>query len=157
MTNNADSSLLRWIETTKESGEARILLAPIQPTGEREPIYRYLNKLDKHMSLLEDVRLLYVAATRARSKLHLIGGIKTKEDGSVSVPGSGSFLSFIWPTAKTDLSDPRYLVEEDTVATLARPTIDPLSRPLYRVPSSWMLPSNPHPKPWKPRSTGLSF
>ncbi|MFK8032462.1 MAG: UvrD-helicase domain-containing protein [Gammaproteobacteria bacterium] len=153
MTNNVDSSLLRWIETTKESGETSILLAPIQPTGEREPIYRYLNKVDKHMSLLEDVRLLYVAATRARSKLHLIGGIKTKEDGSVTSPGSGSFMSFVWPTVKNGLSDPRFLVEEDTVETMARPAIDPLNRPLYRVPSSWMLPSKPHPKPWKPRSS----
>ncbi len=150
---NIDTSLLRWIETTKESGESGLMLAPIQPTGEQEPIYRYLHKLDKQMSRLEDVRLLYVAATRARSKLHLIGGIKTTEDGTVSHPGAGSFLSFVWPIVKTHLSDPQYLVEEDTVVTMARPTIDPLKRPLYRVPSSWMLPSNPHPKPWRPRSS----
>lgn len=153
MTGNHDASLLRWIETTKPSGQASLLLAPIQPTGEQEPIYRYLNALDKQMSVLEDVRLLYVAATRARSKLHLIGGIKTKEDGSVLVPGSGSFLSFVWPKVKEQLADPRFLVEEDTVVTMARPTIDPLKRPLYRVPSSWMLPSKPHPKPWRPRSS----
>ena len=151
--NVVDSSLLRWIETTQESGAPSLLLAPIQPTGEQEPIYRYLNTLDKRMSRLEDVRLLYVAATRARSKLHLIGEVKHGADGMVRPPGAGSFLNFVWHAVNTQLLDPQTLVEEDTVATRARPSIDPMTRPLYRVPSSWMLPSSPHPKPWRPRSS----
>ena len=147
-----DSSLLRWIETTRESGAPSLLLAPIQPTGEQEPIYRYLNRLDKQMARLEDARLLYVAATRAKRKLHLIGEVRKDEEDVVKAPGAGSFLSFIWSSVRDDLSDPTTVVEEDTVATRARPSIDPLTRPLYRVPSSWMLPTSPHPKPWRPRS-----
>ncbi|MEM7083495.1 MAG: UvrD-helicase domain-containing protein [Pseudomonadota bacterium] len=152
MTNNVDASLLRWIESTRENGDPSLLLAPIQPTGEQEPIYRYLNRLDKEMSRYEDDRLLYVAATRAKHRLHLIGGVKEDKDGAVATPPSGSFLRSVWPVVKSALSDPSAWVEEETMMTLARPTIDPRKRPLYRVPSEWMMPSKPHPKPWRPRS-----
>ena len=51
-----------------------LLLAPIRQTGaDEDPIYRWLRKLEAEKEHLEAGRLLYVAATRAKQRLHLLG------------------------------------------------------------------------------------
>ena len=52
----------------------------------------------------EDARLLYVAATRARKTLRLIGHADVKENkGERSCkPKSGSLLHHLWPLARQD-------------------------------------------------------
>ena len=65
--------------------------------GDADPIYKYLERLERRKTEHETARLLYVAATRARSRLHLLGSVKTKDDGSVAEPASGSFLKLLWP------------------------------------------------------------
>ncbi len=50
-----------------------LLLAPIQETGAAEDsIYLWLEKLESEKERLEEGRLLYVAATRARQRLHFL-------------------------------------------------------------------------------------
>jgi ATP-dependent helicase/nuclease subunit A len=52
----------------------RLLLAPIDETGgEKEPLYQYVRQLDREAEDIEAGRLFYVAATRAESRLHLLG------------------------------------------------------------------------------------
>jgi ATP-dependent exoDNAse (exonuclease V) beta subunit len=51
-----------------------LLLAPIDETGgEKEPLYQYVRLLDREAEDIEAGRLFYVAATRAESRLHLLG------------------------------------------------------------------------------------
>ena len=53
---------------------ADLLLAPIQETGAASDLtYHWLEKLDREKEYFEDERLLYVAATRAKKFLHLLG------------------------------------------------------------------------------------
>ncbi|MGH8738818.1 MAG: UvrD-helicase domain-containing protein, partial [Burkholderiales bacterium] len=55
----------------------RLLLAPIDETGgAREPLYQYVQTLDRKAEDIEAGRLFYVAATRAESRLHLLGCVK---------------------------------------------------------------------------------
>jgi len=50
-----------------------LLLAPIKATGaETDPTYRYLRDLNADAEDVESSRLLYVAATRAENRLHLL-------------------------------------------------------------------------------------
>ena len=79
-----------------------LLLAPIEEKGgESSPLYDFLSELNKEKEEYETLRLLYVAATRARSQLHLFGHLKpNKEEEWKPVPNS--LLSKLWPHIKEE-------------------------------------------------------
>jgi ATP-dependent helicase/nuclease subunit A len=86
--------LFMWMETA----EGSLLLAPIRPAGDEEDeIYEMIRELDKKKAGHELGRLLYVAATRARRRLHLLGDARREPDGAVRVPSRGSLLAKLWP------------------------------------------------------------
>ncbi len=79
-----DEKLLHWSERGRESGSSDLLLAPISAQGEdKSPMAKYLQRLDKVEGRFEDGRLLYVAATRSKQRLHLLGhvGLQEKDGG----------------------------------------------------------------------------
>jgi ATP-dependent helicase/nuclease subunit A len=89
-----DRKLFMWMETPAES----LLLAPINPTGQKgDAIYEFIRALDKEKADHETGRLLYVAATRAKRRLHLLGDTKRDPAGDVKPPAKGSLLAKIWP------------------------------------------------------------
>ncbi|MCC6587871.1 MAG: UvrD-helicase domain-containing protein [Bryobacterales bacterium] len=91
--------LLRWCEIETEEG-SRLLLAPVEAMeDDRDPLYEYLRKLEAEKARHESVRLLYVAATRARERLHLLGHVRQK-DGKMYNPFSGSLLELLWPVVR---------------------------------------------------------
>ena len=101
-TGNNDSALLLWDEVLGEDGRERLLVAPMRARGERvgEPtVYDTLRRLENARAAHETERLLYVAATRAIRRLHLVGVAETsdKADDGLKLPSSGSFLRLLWP------------------------------------------------------------
>jgi ATP-dependent exoDNAse (exonuclease V) beta subunit len=92
-----DRKLFMWMETPEES----LLLAPINPTGQKgDAIYEFIRALDKEKADHENGRLLYVAATRAKRRLHLLGDTKRDPHGDVKAPAKGSLLAKIWPVVR---------------------------------------------------------
>lgn len=91
--------LLRWLERPRPDGRGDLLLAPLGARRDAaEPIYRTLSQIDRQRSDHEARRLLYVAATRARRALHLIGGVRPDKD-AVLKPLAGSLLAHLWGSA----------------------------------------------------------
>ncbi len=89
-----DRKLFMWMETPARS----LLLAPINPAGTKgDEIYEYIRSLDKEKADHENGRLLYVAATRTRRRLHLLGDTKLDEHGKVRAPAKGCLLHKLWP------------------------------------------------------------
>jgi len=89
-----DGSLFMWMETA----DGALLLAPIKPAGVKaEPIYDMIRRLDKTKAGHEMGRLLYVAATRARRRLHLLGDAERDHDGVPRKPSGTSLLGKLWP------------------------------------------------------------
>jgi ATP-dependent exoDNAse (exonuclease V) beta subunit len=75
-----------------------LVLAPIPGAGgEVEPIHRYLDDVERARALNEKHRLLYVACTRARERLHLVGVARETADG-IKPPLAGTLLAALWPT-----------------------------------------------------------
>ena len=92
------SPLFLWKELAFGSG---LLLAPMKETGaEDDPAYRYLKGLDLEAEDTEASRLLYVAATRAENRLHLLACTKCDEHGDLKPPHSRSLLARAWPVAE---------------------------------------------------------
>jgi ATP-dependent exoDNAse (exonuclease V) beta subunit len=77
-----------------------LLLAPIKATGEEtHPTYRYLRDLDTAAEDVESSRLLYVAATRAENRLHLMACLDCDRDGELKKPIARSLLARAWDVA----------------------------------------------------------
>ncbi len=135
---NDDKKLFLWTETAGRSGPAQpnpLLIAPIQEAGaEPEPIYAWLQGLEAAKANLEAGRLLYVAATRARKRLHLLGEACTK-DGAVRAPASRTLLAKLWPVvhAHFDAAAP---------APQQAYSMNPVTpgQPLVRLAHDWRMP-----------------
>jgi ATP-dependent helicase/nuclease subunit A len=123
-----EPQLLLWLE---QSGE--LLLAPISESGrDTDPIYKYLSLIERRKVEHELARLLYVATTRARSTLHLLGSVRLKDDGSVAEPSG--FLKLLWPA----VSDRFANVSRAPAAEHSKP-----ARTVHRLPVNWSAPPPP--------------
>ena len=102
-TRTDDQRLLMWLEYMS-GGEPRLLLAPIHKVGvNKDPIYDYLRKVHATKNDQESTRLLYVAATRARRRLHLLGHTRLNQDGKAfKAPDPRAVLSKIWGAVEAD-------------------------------------------------------
>jgi ATP-dependent helicase/nuclease subunit A len=102
-TGKDDRSLFLWMETVESS----LLLAPINPTGTgKDPLYELIRGLDKRKAGHEMARLLYVAATRARRRLHLLGDVKRDDHGAAKEPPRGSLLQKLWSVVSREFDVP---------------------------------------------------
>lgn len=102
-----DSPLMAWAEVPDAYGQPRLLLAPTKAAlaTSQDRLYRYLSRVRKQKLDYEVQRLLYVATTRAKKRLHLLGAaaLLKEKDGVVSValkPASGSLLQVLWPVVQ---------------------------------------------------------
>ncbi len=141
-TTRGDSSrVLNWIESTSRDGEEHLLLAPVgrSDSVERDPIHVYLSLLNKQKSRFELQRLLYVACTRAKKSLHLVGHVKADpEAGTLNNPPAGSLLSLLWPMVAADfrqaLDRGDSIVQEDSETEWLLPE-------LRRLSADWQAPT----------------
>lgn len=91
--------LVLWIPHRDE-----LLLAPVQEKGgPQAEVYNFLTALDKEKEDLETLRLLYVAATRAKKQIHLFGAISNKP-AKETRPRKTSLLYRLWPFIKNEWS-----------------------------------------------------
>lgn len=108
-TKRSEQPLLLWHElagpgsSNTDRGNP-LVIAPIKPAGQKQdPIYDLLWSFDKRRESLEQDRLLYVAITRARKRLHLFAQLQRQEaDGNIVEPLSGSLLQRLWPAVSTE-------------------------------------------------------
>lgn len=161
-----DKQLFLWMEQPRIklfAGELNegsdLLLAPIQETGaDADRIYSWLEKLDGEKDRFEDERLLYVAATRARQRLHLLGSTGVVYDGGggfkLKPPAGKTLLNKIWPVvqpayadaaAHVMASDMCSITDEEESRKEKKPLVD---QSLYRLASDWVLPAAPPPVRW---------
>ena len=66
-----------------EQNADRVLFGPVKPRAETEadPVSCYLGAREARRASYEVDRLLYVAATRARKRLHLVGHVSVDDAG----------------------------------------------------------------------------
>jgi ATP-dependent exoDNAse (exonuclease V) beta subunit len=152
--------LLHWIELPRtDGGDSELLLAPIR-ASEHEPrgsLAAYIKSVRRERARIERVRLAYVAATRARHSLHLLGSLASVE-GESPRAAAGSLLRLLWPAigepfAATPLESPDASVKVEqaqgagVVSQQASVpgTHEGSGATLWRVPAHWRLPPAPEP------------
>lgn len=143
-----NSKLLHWFEL---AGEGQIVMSPMRNQAEKEKqkegdLIGFISGIESQRQKLEEGRLLYVAATRAKHKLYLFGAIKPNAKGEIKA-NSGSLLGSLWPAIEAAQAP---LIGE-AAAGMPAPQ-DPsdeltglgkLSQDYRRLPENWRLPEAP--------------
>jgi ATP-dependent helicase/nuclease subunit A len=123
--------LLNWLEIG-----GKLLLAPIKQTGqENGPIQIYLREIDKQKSQLETARLLYVAATRTKKFLHLLGHVSAK-----GTPDGTSLLHHLWSAVQQHFAGARLASAETAQERI------PIA--VRKLAFDWRLPAPPPAVEW---------
>lgn len=138
-----------------EKGKEGLLLAPIHPKGEQEdPIFQYLGSLEGEKERHERGRVLYVAVTRARKALHLIGHTRLK-DGIPVTPHRGTLLFPLWEAVGAEFltlaenlagsaEDGESQAATAPASSASTPGAAPFREPvLNRLPLDWRTPDPP--------------
>ncbi len=115
-TGGSDAPLLKWTEVVDSNKSnnpmsSTHILALSKETGEEnDPLYQYISDLEKQKANFELQRLIYVAATRAKSKLYAFCQLDSaNKDKNIAEeatssrfqdefkrPTKGSFLNLLW-------------------------------------------------------------
>ena len=106
--NRGREPLLRWLDLPRAEEESSdLIMAPAPVIGDEEPgeVNAFLKRLTALRAANEQVRLLYVAATRAKSTLHLFAAPKPRADGQL-IPRWGTLLASLWPALREAFQTP---------------------------------------------------
>ena len=134
------SQLLRWAQLTGLDVDGMtadgLVLSPPQARGnDGDSIYEWLKQLEQRRTELERGRLLYVAATRAKSELHLFGSASMdSKDEKIKPPRKGTMLSLLWHAVAHEF-------EHGTENKPSLAALAPSTAMLRRLPLSWQPPA----------------
>ncbi len=107
-TRNGEAPLLAWTERPRPQGEPDLVLGAVAAAGAgHDGVHRWIGNLERERERLESGRLMYVAATRARQRLHLLGSAASaqRKDGpAVREPAKDSLLSALWPAVAEEFA-----------------------------------------------------
>lgn len=150
-TKATDKSLLIWTERLDENGEPVIWVAPQPQKDEKDEFYELIREERKAKEHEEAKRLFYVAATRARDELYLLGNARGKRSGRECCrPNKNTFLGFIWDTVQQDFQ--AALRGRVGVQTNLFTGVDPAPKTiLSRLPAGWRTPQLASSVQWQPK------
>ncbi len=125
--------LLAWLERPRD-----LLLAPVKAAGaKKDQLSAYVKSIEKQKRENEEARLLYVAATRAAKRLHLLG-CATRSDKGLKAVG---LLDHLWQKVKDEFTRAEEALPPRPEPRAVVSRIPPV--PLRRLPSGWSAPSAP--------------
>lgn len=141
--------LLQWLEWVQADGRVDLLLSPIRPAGQdADALSRWMRDVAAKRRRHERARVLYVAATRARSALHLLGAVpEPSAPDRTPAPRNGTALGTLWGAVAA-----RFLAREpETSAPAASQEVAGAPAPqwLERLPADWRSPPPEPPFEWQ--------
>jgi len=146
-TSGEDKRLLYWRERPID-GRVQLLIAPIEQIASKaeQTIEGYLRQVQKDRTAEETKRLLYVACTRAKRALHLLGHV---DDAGAPEPGSLLQTLMLAPQVREYYSRVPFQQQSTATSTRATPV-------LHRIAADWQPPSAPEPLGWHGRTASSS-
>ena len=139
-TTKADEpSILSWLNLPDTGDGPAMIISPVSARvdAEHDRLHNFIESIERDKSRLEQDRLLYVACTRARRSLHLIGHVPLSPDRrEPGEPRQGTLLHSLWPSVSAQFAkafgDARAASERQSSLRLVE---SPLKLPvLWRLP-----------------------
>lgn len=92
--------LLVWWEREFKDGQLRFLLSPKVAKNSDNSLYAYLLEEHKERQLQEQMRILYVAMTRAKESIWMSGCFNLTEDNYPKPPARNALIYGVWEQLK---------------------------------------------------------
>jgi ATP-dependent helicase/nuclease subunit A len=137
----SERPLLRWIDLPRPDGRSDLLMAPV-PNAADEDLDRVstlIARLSGERLAHERLRLLYVAATRARQTLELSGAPRRRRDGGCA-PERGTLLASLWPALAREFHEGAACGAAAGVPARAGGGTPAQATPLRRLRDGWAEP-----------------
>jgi ATP-dependent exoDNAse (exonuclease V) beta subunit len=136
-------SVLSWFDSPDEHGVERKVISPVgaRIEVENDPVHRYIEQTESAKDRHEQARLLYVACTRARKSLHLVGHTAATGDG-FKPPAKNSLLRMLWPAVESEFDkafDAATIGDSTDGDGFARPALRRFEVP-WQPPAAKLLP-----------------
>jgi ATP-dependent exoDNAse (exonuclease V) beta subunit len=147
---HSDHDLLIWTEQIGLDGRKSLLIAAQPQTGASDPAYDHICREIKLKEEHELKRLFYVAATRAKNELYLLGNAGTNKNRTACRrAASNTFLGLIWNSVESVFESERrrkapvqanlFTAQEEAPRTI-----------LHRLPGNWRAPQLDRSVQWHP-------
>jgi ATP-dependent exoDNAse (exonuclease V) beta subunit len=135
-----DHEVLSWIDVPDGDHGSLKVISPIGPRAdvEKDPIHRFINQVEASKDRNELSRLLYVACTRARKSLHLVGHARQLKTGLR--PDPRSMLHLLWASVAAKFEPLAAGEMPAKVEAVDNKWRQPIRRTLVR---DWALPKLP--------------
>ncbi len=137
---SSERSVLSWFNTSDKHGQQLKIISPVGPRAdiENDPIHRFIELTEAAKDRHEQGRLLYVACTRARKSLHVLGHAGLSTDRQDFRPADArSLLSLLWASVATEFEQ---AFDPDKLPAVAGDEQAWLMPELRRIKASWSLP-----------------
>jgi ATP-dependent helicase/nuclease subunit A len=146
-TGNDKTKLLHWFEL---AGQDQIVMSPMRNAADKEQrkkqgdLITFISEVEKKRQSLENGRLLYVATTRAVSRLYLFAGIKPSTKGVIKATGR-TMLGELWPAIAAEQTPLIQAAHDEQAEALPEDsTPSPgLPQEFRRLAADWQLPVPP--------------
>ncbi|MFQ5634329.1 MAG: UvrD-helicase domain-containing protein [Gammaproteobacteria bacterium] len=145
-TRTSDRALLLFDEFVRQDSRTGLIVAPIN-SGDRtaDPIYDLLWRFETERNRYEQDRLLYVAVTRARRRLHLFAQLRPEDgaEGRLRRPASNTLLARLWPIAEREIDATGIEMRAGAQRRPGERRTAWREAPLRRMPANWAPPALP--------------
>ena len=96
-----DPKALQWLARVATDGSEDLLVVPAATPGDSigTRLADFVRRAERERDLAERARLLYVATTRARERLHLVW----QPPADAAEPKTGTMLAHLWPAVATQV------------------------------------------------------
>ena len=127
-TRPGDKPLMLWEEVLIDGLGEHLVAAPLKKRSLKNVVtpYDYLAALESERAANEAARLLYVGATRAVRRLHLVGVANENARGEIKAPAN-TFLDLLWPALA------QHFTASNGAAEIVAQTMPPFFPKLLRV------------------------
>jgi len=145
-TRSSEKPLLLFHEFPRIDAESGLVVGPLKASDQAgDPLYDLLWRFEADKDRLEQDRLLYVAVTRARRRLHLFAQLQLEDsdEQGVRTPASNTLLSRLWPVAAGAIDTTTVELPVRVRKAPGERWIEWAEAPLRRLPSDWQLPEPP--------------
>jgi len=104
-TRGSTRDVLSWLTLPDAEGSNEMVISPVGPRAmlANDPLHRFIEATETDKNRMELDRLLYVACTRAKKSLHLVGSVGVVKGGeALKRPDVRSLLSRLWPAVERE-------------------------------------------------------
>lgn len=141
-TRGADTRLLYWFELADSD---QVVMCPMRDEQEKQArggLVGYISDVESRRQAMETGRLLYVAATRAVRRLHLLAAVPPDTRGNVR-PLGNTLAATLWPAVAAEQTPLILQALEDSAEPAAPGTPELLPQVYRRLPADARLPAPP--------------